>query len=95
MTPLAIAVSAAILCTPANYDHSPRCTAPVESFVKTEHGFYGQLVSGVLFTQKNISNELGVRLQKFEMEQLYWYVSDKGIIKADSDIEALSKYLSM
>lgn len=84
-----------ILCSNYNYAHSKRCTAPVDYFVVEENGeAWGYLTSGVPFTQHNISNDLGVRLQKFTLEDAYWYVTDKGDIHAESDIQALSVYLA-
>lgn len=89
-----IGVSAAVLCSNANYDHSERCKAPVEAFEVVDGEAYGHLTSGVNFTQTNVSNDLGVRLQRFQMENAFWYVSDKGVIEAESDLQALSIYLS-
>ena len=87
-------LSVIILCSNANWQHSERCTAPVDYFVLNEDGSsWGVLTSGVTFTQKNVANEF-TRLQRFQMEDVYWYVSDKDIIYADSDLEALSVYLS-
>jgi hypothetical protein len=95
MTPLALGISAIVLCTPANYQHSERCTSPVASFVEVYNGFTGVLESGVVFTQMNVTNQLGIRLQRFEMESVRWWTSDRGIIHADSDLEALSVYLTL
>jgi len=91
---LTVVISAVIACTNLNYQHSPRCTAPVEHFVVRHNGeAFGYLTSGVQFTQVNVVNDL-TRLQKFQLEDAYWYVSDKGDIQAESSIEALSIYLS-
>lgn len=88
-------VSVIILCSNYNWQHSERCTAPPDYFVVEENGeVWGHLTSGVQFTQTNVTNELGIRLQRFQMENAFWYVSDKGDIHADSDVEALSIYLS-
>jgi len=89
-----ITAIALVLCTNLNWQFSDRCRAPVESFEVSEQGeIQGILESGVEFTQKNVVNDLGTRFQKFEMEKVYWYVTDKGIIEAKDDIEAFSKYL--
>lgn len=83
-----------ILCSNANWEHSARCNAPVDYFVMNDDGSaWGALTSGVTFTQSNISNET-TRLQRFQMEDAYWFVSDKGDIQAETEIEALSIYLS-
>ena len=86
-------VTVLILCTNANWEHSARCTAPVENFTVVNGETYGTLTSGVVFTQKNVAGS-SIRLQRFEMEEVRWYVSDKGVIEAESDIQALSVYLS-
>jgi len=54
----------------------------------------GATVSGIPFRQRNIANEYGIRLQRFEIGLAYWYISDRGIIWAESDLAALSIYLS-
>ncbi len=83
-----------IMCTNQNYMHSERCTAPVDYFVVNEDGSsWGTLTSGVTFTQGNITNDV-TRLQRMQLEEAFWYVSDKGVIYADSDTQALSIYLS-
>lgn len=87
-------VTVLILCTNQNWEHSERCTAPVENFTVVDGETYGTLTSGVVFTQKNVAGS-SIRLQRFEMEEVRWYVSDKGIIHAESDLQALSKYLTM
>ena len=54
----------------------------------------GATVSGIPFRQHNVANGYDIRLQRFEIGLAYWYVSDRGIIWAQSDLEALSIYLS-
>ncbi|MBA4307011.1 MAG: hypothetical protein C0429_09780 [Sphingopyxis sp.] len=84
-----------ILCSNANWQHSERCIAPVDYFVVEENGeSWGFLTSGVQFTQRNVSNELGARLQRFQLEDAYWFVTDKGVIEATTETEALSIYLT-
>jgi len=75
-----LAVSAIILCSNANWEHSPRCTAPVEEFTQLYDGsFYGTLESGVEFTQTQITSSL----QLFEMEQVKWLTNGKTIVYLD------------
>lgn len=69
--------------------------APAHFEVTDAGEMVGATVSGMPFRQRNISNELGVRLQRFEIGLAHWYISDKGIIWAKNDITALSVYLSM
>ena len=86
-------LTVAILCSNANMYTSPRCQSPVDYFVVNEDGSsWGALTSGVTFTQSNIVNDV-TRLQVFRAENMHYYVSDKGIIYADSDLQALSIYL--
>lgn len=96
MTPTltVIGVTAAVLCTNANYDNSLRCQAPVDTFIVEENGeAWGHLTNGIPFTQKNIINDY-TRLQRFQMENYFYFVTDRGTIEAESDLEALSVYLS-
>lgn len=88
-----VTLTVAILCSNANIDVSPRCQAPVDFFIVNPDGSaWGALTSGVTFTQSNVVNGY-TRLQRYQMENYRHYVSDKGVIYAASDIEALSKYL--
>ena len=86
-------VGAIVLCHNQNWEHSARCTAPVENFTVVDGETYGTLTSGVVFTQKNVAGS-SIRLQHFQMEDVSWYVSDRGVIEAEGDIQALSVYLS-
>lgn len=89
-------VTVTIPCTNANFTVSDKCTAPPDYFIVEENGeVWGYLTSGVLFTQTNVSNDLGVRLQRFNLEDAKWYITDRGIIYADSDLKALSIYLTL
>lgn len=91
----ATSVTVSIQCNNQNVSTSPRCTAPVDWFIVNDDGSaFGQLTSGITFSQFNISNELGVRLQKFVIETAYWYITDRGVIHADTDTQALSIYLT-
>ena len=76
---LEIAVSAVILCNNLNWEHSPRCTAPVAEFHQTTTGFYGTLESGVEFTQTRITSSL----QLFEAEQMKWLTDGKTVVYID------------
>ncbi len=65
------------------------------SFAISEYGeVTGVTVGGTTFLQRNIANNYGIRLQRFEIGSAYWYVSDRGVIWADTDLVALSIYLS-
>jgi multidrug efflux pump len=93
----------AVLCVPTHslaftYDtetiHTTYREAPAEFSVDASGNATGATVSGMPFRQYGIANGYGIRLQKFEIGLAYWYVSDRGVIWANSDLEALSVYLS-
>lgn len=87
-------VSVLIVCTNANFEHSPRCNAPVDYFIVEDNGeAWGYLNNGIPFTQTNVVNNV-TRLQKFQLERAFWYISDKGDFQAADDITALSVYLA-
>jgi hypothetical protein len=69
---------------------------PPSWFVANENGgFYGELTDGTTFAQIPVQNSLGIRMQKFEIDSAYFYISDRGVIYADTDIEALSIYFTL
>jgi hypothetical protein len=57
-------------------------------------GFYGALTTGTLFTQKPITNDFGLKLHKFVIDDAWFYISDRGTIEAETDLMALSIYLA-
>jgi hypothetical protein len=94
-TLLAVTISASVACNNQNFEQSVRCNEPVDYFVVEDNGeAWGYLVNGIQFTQRNVVNEY-TRLQRFQLEDAFWYVSDRGIIRAESDLQALSIYVSM
>jgi hypothetical protein len=58
-------------------------------------GFYGELADGMTFTQKPIANVYSLRIHKFSVGDNYFYISDKGVIRASGDLAAISIYLSL
>lgn len=56
--------------------------------------FSGTTITGKLFTQITIANEYNFRLQRFAIDEAFFYVSDRGVIIASSDIVAVSIYLT-
>lgn len=66
---------------------------PISFWFNTEGESFGTLSDGSSFSQVNIANSF-TRLQKFCWQEC-WYVSDKGIIEAEYDLQALSIYLSI
>ena len=67
---------------------------PVSFEFNSEGEAFGLLEDGTRFSQMNVAVDLGIRLQKFCWQEC-WYISDKGIIEVESDIQALSIYLVM
>lgn len=65
------------------------------SFEKDKAGnFSGKTVTGKIFTQKNIVTNTNIRLQRFAIDEAFFYISDRGIIIADNNAKALSVYLN-
>ena len=68
--------------------------APVSIFTFETGGFYGFTETGKMYRQVPIHNDFGVRLQRFSIDEAYFYVTDRGTIWADTDLIALSIYMS-
>ncbi len=65
------------------------------SFSRDMYGnFSGFTKTGKLFSQVKVVSSISVRLQKFSIDRISFYVSDVGIINAQTDTQALSIYLS-
>ena len=94
LSPVAVAEAAIpSVYTNANYltsEHDQPLNFEQDAF----GNFFGQTVTGKYFTQTNILNSYGVKLHRFAIDEAFFYITDKGTIKADSDITALSIYLS-
>lgn len=58
-------------------------------------GFYGATVAGTLFTQNPVLIDSGVRMHKFVIGEAFFYISDKGVIRAENDLRALSIYFTL
>lgn len=76
-----------------NNDNISGYQPPVATFEEINGEFYGTLTDGTPFSQTNVVNDI-TRLQKFTLQDAYWYISDKGEIWADNDLQALSIYLT-
>lgn len=68
--------------------------APTSFSVDQNGEATGSTVSGMSFRQYSVTTDSSVRLQRFEIGNAHWYVSNKGVIFADNDLLALSVYLS-
>jgi hypothetical protein len=58
-------------------------------------GFYGETTGGHGFLQRPVLPESGIRLHRFEIGTAFFYISDRGIITAGSDLAALSIYYTL
>jgi len=65
------------------------------SFVGDGQGnFTGLTETGKIFRQITIETPPYIHLQKFMIDEAFFYISDKGTIKASSDLTAISIYLT-
>jgi len=69
--------------------------APAWFSLDGQGGFYGETEGGIPFTQVIVFNEQAIRLQKFSIGSVFFYISDKGIIQAGNDLIAVSIYMSL
>lgn len=79
--------------TMANFWSIPH-DAPLHFTSDGGGGFYGYTAGGSYFTQQPVLIDSSIRLQKFTIGEAYFYVSDRGVIVADSDLVAVSTYLA-
>lgn len=92
-TPLVTAAAIPSLYTNDNFFTSEQ-DAPAQLFRQLNGDFYGFTSTGKYFTQVSVVNDAGVPLQKFSIDRAYFYISDRGVIKAENDLAALSIYLA-
>lgn len=71
-----------------------RHDVPTWLYQDQKGGFYGGTETGKLFRQYPITNELGIKLMRFEIDEAFFYITDRGIIWAKDDLIALSIYVS-
>jgi hypothetical protein len=76
-------------------DHPLMSEKPEWFLQDGEGGFYGKTESGLDFTQKTIAAPYPVRIQRFNIGDIFFYISDRGIIEAPSDLAAVSVYLTL
>lgn len=66
---------------------------PLSFVIDAEGNFEGMTKTGKVFRQTTIANIGSIRLQRFSIDEAFYYVSDRGIIIATTDTQALSLYL--
>lgn len=79
--------------TNENFWSSPH-DQPISFTQDREGNFSGVTASGKIFTQRNVLNQVDIRLQRFAIDEAFFFVSDKGIIVATDSLMALSIYLN-
>jgi hypothetical protein len=92
---LALSAEAAI---PTTYTNNNFLTAthdvPVSFTRQADGSFYGMTEMGKSFTQRPVVADMHVGLECFSIDEARFYVSNLGLISANSDTEALSIYLA-
>lgn len=93
----------------ANTDNSTSIFYTNENIILTPHPepetfevnetkeMFGLTTNKISFSQINICNDF-TKLQKFQIQEAWWYISDKGTIGYGdglSDLQALSIYLAL
>lgn len=58
-------------------------------------GFVGETVAGERFAQRPVVTDSTVRLHRFDIGAYHFYISDKGAFVAESDLAAVSRYLTI
>jgi len=57
-------------------------------------GFVGETIDGTSFSHRVVENMLNIRLHQFTIGAVSYYLTDRGMIEADSTLAAISIYLS-
>lgn len=92
---LAVSSHTALAAVPKTYTNdnfwsdSTTHDRPISFTVDEEGNVHGATETGKIFSQVNVPNEQGIRLQKFMIDEAFYYIYERGIIRADSDAAAL------
>lgn len=74
----------------------PRLDAmPASVIVADKDNFTGKTTTGENYSQYRIVSDQTVRIHKFTIGDLSFYISDHGVFTADNDLQALSVYFSL
>lgn len=68
---------------------------PTSLTVLGADSFVGMTASGRQFTQYRIVSAPEIRLHKFVLGDKFFYISDRGVVSAQGDLEAISIYLAL
>jgi len=85
--------STAFVYTNDNFDYVSH--EQPEHFERLADGsFWGYTETGREFRQVPVPNQYDVRIQKFIIDEVFFYITDQGAIYADTDLQALSIHFS-
>ena len=65
---------------------------PATFSLLSDGGFTGTLENGTTFNQMPVVTESSLRLHKFTIDDVHFYISDQGTFQASTDLIALSIY---
>lgn len=65
---------------------------PVSINLDGNGGFYGYTQTGKYYSQVPIEAPEGIRIQKFQIDEAFYYISDRGVFRADDDKTAVEIY---
>lgn len=68
---------------------------PASVIVADRDNFTGKTTTGEDYSQYRIVSDRTVRIHKFTLGDLQFYISDYGVFTADDDLQALSIYFSL
>jgi hypothetical protein len=82
-----ISASAAVRLNNDNWHTTPHPT-PETFFVTPEREIFGTTTNGIPFAQVNVPNAVGVRVQKFIIQDHWHFIVAGRIVYADEDLQA-------
>lgn len=68
---------------------------PTSVTVEESGSFSGLTEEGTIYRQYQIVTDRSVRIQKFVLGDIAFYISDKGVFSAEDDLRAISIYFSL
>ena len=94
LTPVSAVMAAEQTYTATTFFSVPH-TKPAWFAATNDGGFIGETVDGYTFRHSIVPNTSGIKLHQFAIGTASFYITDKGIITADSDLMAVSIYLTL
>ncbi len=68
---------------------------PTSVIVEGSGGFSGLTEQGTTYRQYQIVSDPSVKIQKFVLGDIAFYISDRGVFSAEDDLRAVSIYFSL